>query len=252
MSRNLRSEWRSNTKTNEMAGDPGHTAASIKEFHMRRSVTLAFALLLAVGLVGPASAVVDLDAYPVPGVSVTTDNVTHVGYMGDLGPTVSAAIVHLEDESRLYVSSIARGLSIYNIDDPEFPILMGTFPIAGFQNEDMSVSEDGDFAIVLLDLVVGMHPDGATRLIVEYAAGFAFGLFIFQSLFMRDMMGGSYRAALRHSVLPEWLSMNAMMAADVAVVVADEKGRPVPHPAIVIEKAAQAEVRAWGDRFKAW
>ena len=49
-------------------------------------------------------------------------------------------------------------------------------------------------------------------LIIEYAAGFGFGLFIFQSLFMRDMMGGSYRAALRHSLLPEWLSMNFMMA----------------------------------------
>lgn len=33
------------------------------------------------------------------------------------------------------------------------------------------------------------------------------------------------------------------------LVVADEKGRPVPHPALAIEKAAQAEVRAWGDRF---
>jgi len=49
-------------------------------------------------------------------------------------------------------------------------------------------------------------------LIVEYAAGFAFGLFIFQALFMRDMMGGSYRAALRQTLLPEWLSMNFMMA----------------------------------------
>jgi hypothetical protein len=49
-------------------------------------------------------------------------------------------------------------------------------------------------------------------LIIEYVAGFGFGLFIFQALFMRDMMGGSYRAALRHSLLPEWLSMNFMMA----------------------------------------
>jgi hypothetical protein len=49
-------------------------------------------------------------------------------------------------------------------------------------------------------------------MIIEYVAGFGFGLFIFQSLFMRDMMGGSYRAALRHSLLPEWLSMNFMMA----------------------------------------
>ncbi len=49
-------------------------------------------------------------------------------------------------------------------------------------------------------------------LIVEYAAGFAFGLFIFQALFMKNMMGTSYREALRKSVIPEWLSMNMMMA----------------------------------------
>jgi hypothetical protein len=49
-------------------------------------------------------------------------------------------------------------------------------------------------------------------LIIEYAAGFGFGLFIFQALFMRDMMGGSYSRALHHSLLPEWLSMNFMMA----------------------------------------
>lgn len=34
------------------------------------------------------------------------------------------------------------------------------------------------------------------------------------------------------------------------LVVADHKGLPVPHPAIALERAAQAEVRAWGDRFK--
>ncbi|GAB2452736.1 hypothetical protein GCM10011375_39800 [Hymenobacter qilianensis] len=47
---------------------------------------------------------------------------------------------------------------------------------------------------------------------IEYAAGFAFGLFIFQALFMKDMMGLSYGEALRQSFLPEWMSMNAMMA----------------------------------------
>lgn len=57
-------------------------------------------------------------------------------------------------------------------------------------------------------------------LIVEYAAGFGFGLFIFQALFMRDIMGGSYRMALRHSLLPEWLSMNFMMAGMFPVMIA--------------------------------
>ena len=49
-------------------------------------------------------------------------------------------------------------------------------------------------------------------LIVEYFFGFAFGLLIFQALFMRDMLGGSYLLAVRRTVLSEWLSMNAMMA----------------------------------------
>lgn len=47
---------------------------------------------------------------------------------------------------------------------------------------------------------------------VEYAAGFTFGLFIFQALFMKDMLGLSYGQAVRSSFLPEWMSMNAMMA----------------------------------------
>src|SRR5258708_26817269 len=49
-------------------------------------------------------------------------------------------------------------------------------------------------------------------LIVEYAAGFAFGLFIFQSLFMKSMMGGTYGENVRKSFLPEFISMNFMMA----------------------------------------
>jgi len=62
-------------------------------------------------------------------------------------------------------------------------------------------------------------------LVVEYAAGFGFGLLIFQSLFMKDMMGGSYLAAVRHSLLPEWLSMNFMMAGMFPIMVLLMMGR---------------------------
>jgi uncharacterized protein DUF4396 len=54
----------------------------------------------------------------------------------------------------------------------------------------------------------------------EYLLGFGFGLFVFQALFMRDMLGGSYLAALRRSFMPEWLSMNAVMAGMAPVMVA--------------------------------
>src|SRR5260370_252071 len=49
-------------------------------------------------------------------------------------------------------------------------------------------------------------------LIVEYVTGFAFGLFIFQSLFMKSMMGGTYWQNVLKSFMPEFISMNFMMA----------------------------------------
>ncbi len=62
-------------------------------------------------------------------------------------------------------------------------------------------------------------------MVVEYVAGFAFGLLVFQSLFMKDMMGGSYLKAVRHSLLPEWLSMNMMMAGMFPTMVVLMMGR---------------------------
>ena len=49
-------------------------------------------------------------------------------------------------------------------------------------------------------------------LILEYLTGFGFGLFIFQSLFMKSMMGGTYLQNVRKSFVPEFISMNFLMA----------------------------------------
>lgn len=62
-------------------------------------------------------------------------------------------------------------------------------------------------------------------LAVEYAAGFAFGLFIFQSLFMKDMAGGSYLGAVKNSFMPEWLSMNMMATGMFPVMIFLMMGR---------------------------
>lgn len=56
-------------------------------------------------------------------------------------------------------------------------------------------------------------------LVAEYVAGFLFGWTIFQALFMKGLMGGSYRGALRSTFLPEFLSMNGVMAGMAAVMV---------------------------------
>src|SRR5438128_796792 len=62
-------------------------------------------------------------------------------------------------------------------------------------------------------------------LIVEYAAGFLLGLLIFQALFMRKTMGGTYADNVRRSFLPELISMNCMMAGMAPVMVFLMMGR---------------------------
>lgn len=52
---------------------------------------------------------------------------------------------------------------------------------------------------------------------LEYVLGFGFGWTIFQALFMRNMAGGSYVKSLASTFIPEFLSMNILMAAMVPV-----------------------------------
>jgi FtsP/CotA-like multicopper oxidase with cupredoxin domain len=62
-------------------------------------------------------------------------------------------------------------------------------------------------------------------IIVEYVAGFLFGLLIFQALFMRRVMGGTYRENVRRSFMPEFLSMNMMMGGMAPVMIFLMMGR---------------------------
>ena len=67
------------------------------------------------------------------------------------------------------------------------------------------------------------HFPQITDIALEYVLGFAFGWSIFQSLFMRNMAGGSYRRALFSTCFPELLSMNCLMAGMVpAMTVVEE------------------------------
>ncbi len=62
-------------------------------------------------------------------------------------------------------------------------------------------------------------------IMVEYVAGFLFGLLIFQALFMRRVMGGTYRENVRRSFMPEFLSMNMMMGGMAPVMIFLMMGR---------------------------
>ena len=51
---------------------------------------------------------------------------------------------------------------------------------------------------------------GLAEVVLEYILGFAFGWTIFQALFMRDMVGGSYPRALKGTFISELVSMNLL------------------------------------------
>jgi FtsP/CotA-like multicopper oxidase with cupredoxin domain len=61
--------------------------------------------------------------------------------------------------------------------------------------------------------------------IIEYTTGFLFGLLIFQALFMRRTMGGSYAENVKRSFLPELISMNCMMSGMAPVMMLLMMGR---------------------------
>ncbi|MGI8469966.1 MAG: DUF4396 domain-containing protein, partial [Pyrinomonadaceae bacterium] len=81
----------------------------------------------------------------------------------------------------------------------------------------MAVDATGIIVAAAITSLLGL-PMGVDA-IIEYIAGFAFGLFIFQALFMKDMLGGSYWEAVKSSFLPEWLSMNAVMAGMIPTMI---------------------------------
>ena len=86
----------------------------------------------------------------------------------------------------------------------------------------------GDGVGILAGAVIAslFHLPKITDIALEYALGFGFGWSVFQSLFMRDMAGGSYMRALASTFFPELLSMNCLMAGMVPVMTLAMKSAP--------------------------
>lgn len=78
----------------------------------------------------------------------------------------------------------------------------------------------GDGLGILAGAVLGgiLHLTSAAHIALEYVLGFGFGWTMFQALFMRDMAGGSFRRSLDLTFVPEFLSMNMLMAGMVPVM----------------------------------
>ncbi len=71
---------------------------------------------------------------------------------------------------------------------------------------------DGIGIIVGAALAQYWRLEPSVHLVLEYLLGFGFGWVFFQALAMRDMAGGSYLRSLGQTFLPEFVSMNLLMA----------------------------------------
>lgn len=78
---------------------------------------------------------------------------------------------------------------------------------------------DATGIIIAAIVLAFFHVPMALEIFIEYLAGFFFGWLIFQSLFMKKMLGGSYFTALKTTFLSEWYSMNMIMAGMIPVMV---------------------------------
>lgn len=142
----------------------------------------------------------------------------------------------------LYMGPIAVGLYILSDKEPhpgEHEAFVKPLWKQGVGSTIHCVAGDATGIILAATVTALLGLPMWVDLIVEYLAGFAFGLFIFQALFMKDMFGGSYPRALRHSFMPEWLSMNMMMAGMIAVMVPGMMG-------LDMRAMDPAELRYWG------
>ncbi|MDP9405779.1 MAG: hypothetical protein M3O86_04140 [Actinomycetota bacterium] len=123
---------------------------------MRRSVLLLSVLvLLAAGAV-PVGAVDTLDsldtvvdAGPGPG-GFTSDNVTYVGSLPEESSAVGGRVIKVGDQVRFYATGV-KGLSIYDVTTPATPKLLGRLVLPHEQNEDVSVSDDGNRVVIGAD-----------------------------------------------------------------------------------------------------
>lgn len=74
-------------------------------------------------------------------------NLSYVATLPIDAPGVGGRVVKLGDQTRFYVTGV-RGLSIFDVTDPEVPLLMGHLELPGWENEDVSVSEDGTTVLI--------------------------------------------------------------------------------------------------------
>ena len=89
----------------------------------------------------------------------------------------------------------------------------------GLNSEMHCLAGDATGIIVAASIVPALAVSNGWDITIEYLAGFAFGLFIFQALMMVGMYDGNYFKAVRKTAFAETVSMNFVMAGMIPTMV---------------------------------
>ena len=119
----------------------------------RRTVTTSVvaAVIASVFVALPTSS-----AEPGPG-GFTSDNVTWVANIPLDAPAIGGRVISVKGQRRFYVSG-TKGLSIYDVSNPELPLLLGTLANPHWENESVAVSDDGGTVVLTSDPGFGQPP----------------------------------------------------------------------------------------------
>jgi hypothetical protein len=112
---------------------------------MRHAWMLCLVALAATVLVGPAGAKL------APG-GFMSDNVSWIANIPLDDPGVGGRVVQVGDQTRFYVTGV-QSLTIYDVTNPALPLPLGRLQLPNWENEDVSVSDDGNTVLVGNDLV---------------------------------------------------------------------------------------------------
>jgi hypothetical protein len=102
----------------------------------------------------------------VTGAPFSSANVTYHGTIPIDSPAVGGEVVNHINGKRYFYATGLKGLSVYDISDPEIPVLAGYLPLPHSQNEDLKVSADGTRTVIAADgalllpvmpLTTGLH-----------------------------------------------------------------------------------------------
>jgi len=139
---------------------------------MRKSLfVLALAMgLLAAGLPATADSLV---TYVDPGdaATVSSDNIDYIGTIPVDQPGVGARLLRVDGQKRLYVTGV-KSLTIYEVSDPANPRILGHLPLPNWENEDVSVSGDGDTVLISEFTGTYMHVIDTSNVALPRPVGF--------------------------------------------------------------------------------